>query len=68
MPDGKRLWRTEKGDLVEDDHPEALLLAYGEGDELSDDDTKQVRKQAAKPADKQASKVADKQAAAPKNK
>lgn len=73
MPDGKRLWRTEKGDLVEEGHPEALLLAYGDGDELSDGDAKNVRKaaapkQAAKPANKQSPKASDKQAAAPKNK
>lgn len=72
MPGGERLWRTEKGDLVEEGHPEAALLAYGEDDELSDEDAKNVRKSAAKqspkPANKQAPKAADKQAAAPKNK
>lgn len=73
MPAGERLWRTEAGDLVEEGHPEALLLAYGEGDELTDDDAGKVRKAPAKkaaaaPANKQASKAADKQAPAPKNK
>lgn len=72
MPDSKRLWRTEKGDLVEEGHPEAALLAYGEDDELTDEDAVLVRKesskQAAKPANKQSPKASDKQAAAPKNK
>ena len=43
MPDGTRLWRTEKGDLVEDGHPEALLLAYGVDDELAAEDRGNVR-------------------------
>lgn len=43
MPDGKRLWRTERGDLVEDSHPEAVLLAYGEDDALSEDGADKVR-------------------------
>lgn len=43
MPDGKRLWRTERGDLVEDSHPDAVALAYGEGDALSKDDADKVR-------------------------
>jgi hypothetical protein len=68
MPEGTRLWRTENGDLVEEGHPEALLLAYGEGDELSAEDAKGVRKQAPKSANKQAPKSVDKQASAPKNK
>lgn len=72
MAADKRLWRTEKGDLVEEGHPEALLLAYGEGDELSDEDAALVRKaspkQAAKPANKQAPKARDKQAPAAKSK
>lgn len=59
MPDGKRLWRTEDGRLVEEGHPDAALLAYGDGDELSDEDKKAV-KQVAKPANKQARKPADK--------
>lgn len=33
MPAGKRLWRTADGDLVEEGHPDALTLAYGDGDE-----------------------------------
>lgn len=70
MPGGERLWRTEKGDLVGEGHPEALLLAYGVDDELSTADDGNVRrsKQAAKPANKQAPKAANKQAAPPKNK
>lgn len=68
MPDGKRLWRTEKGDLVEDAHPEAVLLAYGQDDALSEEDEKLVRKQAARSTNKQAGKAADKQAAASVNK
>lgn len=48
MPDGKRLWRTERGDLVGDSHPEAVALAYGEGDALSDADADKVR--SSKPA------------------
>ena len=43
MPEGKRLWRTEKGDLVEDGHKDALMLAYGTDDDLSPDDAKMVR-------------------------
>jgi hypothetical protein len=38
-----RLWRTEKGDLVPDGHPEALVLAYGISDELADEDQGKVR-------------------------
>jgi hypothetical protein len=66
----KRLWRTKKGDLVEDGHPEAEYLAYTPGDTLSDKDKGKVRaakkapaasnKQADAPANKQASKPADK--------
>jgi hypothetical protein len=43
MPDGRRLWRTEKGGLVEDGHPEARLLAYGQDDRLIDEDAELVR-------------------------
>jgi hypothetical protein len=43
MPDGIRLWRTASGDLVEDGHPDAVLLAYGVGDPLSADDKGKVR-------------------------
>lgn len=68
MPDGQRLWRTEKGDLVADGHPDAVLLAYGTNDALTDEDASQVRKQASPSANKKAPKAADKQAAAPDNK
>lgn len=44
MPDGKRLWRTEKGDLVEDGHSEAQRLAYGVDDPLAAEDKGNVRK------------------------
>ncbi len=66
----KRLWRTKKGDLVEDGHAEAEYLAYTPGDTLSDKDKGKVRaakktpasanKQAGQPANKQATKPADK--------
>lgn len=64
MPDGKRLWRTASGSLVEDGHPDAVFLAYGPADAVNDEDkarlvevpVKAVRqsqnKQAKKPADK----------------
>lgn len=59
-----RLWRTAKGDLVEDGHPEAVSLAYGIGDEVAVEDRPLVRgaKKAAAPKDKRAAKPADKQA------
>lgn len=59
MPDGKRLWRTESGSLVEDGHPDARFLAYGPDDPLEGDDKAPV-KAARKPANKQAAKPADK--------
>lgn len=43
MPAGKRLWRTDDGDLVEDGHPDAVTLAYGQDDDLSPDDVENVR-------------------------
>lgn len=46
MPDGKRLWRTGAGDLVEDGHPDAVTLAYGSGDALADGDRARVAKAA----------------------
>lgn len=58
----KRLWRTEKGDLVEDGHPEAVTLAYGEDDEIADGET--VRSGGAKPTPKKASGHTPKKAAA----
>lgn len=56
MPDGKRLWRTADGSLVEDGHPDALTLAYGVDDPLEGDDVKAV----AKPANKQVKKPTNK--------
>lgn len=50
MPDGKRLWRTESGSLVEDGHPDAVSLAYGVDDALSDDDAALVKPKVEKPA------------------
>lgn len=38
MPDGKRLWRTADGGLVEDGHADAVVLAYGADDRLSPED------------------------------
>jgi outer membrane biosynthesis protein TonB len=35
---GKRLWRTEDGRLVEDGDADARILAYAEGDQLTEDD------------------------------
>lgn len=43
MPDNERLWRTEDGDLVPEGHPDALLLAYGVDDALTQDDIDNVR-------------------------
>lgn len=59
MPDGKRLWRTASGSLVEDGHPDAVVLAYGVDDALEGDD-KAPMKAARKPANKQASQPANK--------
>lgn len=56
MPDGKRLWRTAKGGLVEDGHPAAEFLAYGPYAPLKGDDLKAV----AKPANKQVKKPSNK--------
>jgi hypothetical protein len=55
MPDGKRLWRTASGSLVEDGHPDAVFLAYGVDDALEGDE-----KAARKPANKQVAKPANK--------
>lgn len=69
MPNGKRLWRTEKGGLVEDGHKDAVLLAYGVSDALSDEDAKlyKVKPEStttAKPVDQTTAKPkADKKAA-----
>jgi hypothetical protein len=40
---GRRLWRTEDGSLVEDGHPDAMQLAYGPDDEVSEDDQKRLK-------------------------
>lgn len=58
MPGGKRLWRTDNGGLVEDGHPDAVLLAYGVDDELSPEDAAQRKTHTAKPAAKSTSKPA----------
>ncbi|UUW87404.1 hypothetical protein [Pimelobacter simplex] len=56
----KRLWRTAKGDLVEDGHPDAVTLAYGEDDNVRDGET--IRTSAPSP---KAGKATPKKAAAP---
>lgn len=43
MPDGRRLWRTDRGDLVEDGHKDAVHLAYGVDDDPTPEDAKLVR-------------------------
>lgn len=45
-----RLWRTAAGELVGDGHPDAVSLAYAEGDELAGDDA--MSKAALKAGDK----------------
>lgn len=56
-----RLWRTEVGDLVEDGHPDARVLAYGDDDAVPDDETiRSETKQAKAPRNKQAPKPANK--------
>ena len=54
-----RLWRTADGDLVEDGHPDAKFLAYGDGDEVPEGE--QVRGKKSPPA-------ANKKSPAPANK
>lgn len=68
MPGGKRLWRTAKGDLVEDGHKEAVSLAYGADDTLDKKDESRVRKSAPAPANKKSPASANKQAAKPADK
>jgi len=55
-----RLWSTEAGDLVEDGHPDARVLA--EADDVAADETIRgtTTKQAKAPRDKQAPKPANK--------
>lgn len=56
-----RLWRTDDGDLVEDGHPDARVLAYGDADEVpADENIRTATKQAKAPRDKQAAKPANK--------
>lgn len=62
----KRLWRTEKGDLVEDGHPEAVVLAYGEDDEMAAGET--VRSVGAKATSKASGKATPKKGAEPAKK
>lgn len=65
----KRLWRTDKdGEFVLDSDPKAVLLAYGEGDEISADDEAAAKKALGKGSDKQAEKAQDKKADPPVNK
>ncbi|MFI7678560.1 hypothetical protein [Actinophytocola sp. NPDC049390] len=60
MPDGKRLWRTADGGLVEDGHPAAVSLAYGADDALSPEDAAALAEQkAAKPAANKARRPAE---------
>lgn len=63
MRTDKRLWRTEKGDLVEDGHPEAVSLAYGENDEISDNETVRGTKPPAKATPKKAAQPTPKKRA-----
>lgn len=58
MPNGKRLWRTTDGRLVEDGHKDAVRLAYGVNDALASEDAE--AKQAAAPRNKQASPAKNK--------
>ena len=71
----QHIWRTQDGALVPSGHPDAAILAYAAGDELSDHDAeakgllavypeekKAAKKAVAKPADKSVSKPADKSA------
>lgn len=63
------LWETADGRLVETGHPDAAVLAYPAGTEISDEEAeKRGLKKADKPADKQAAKSQDKQAEPPANK
>lgn len=56
-----RLWRTDAGDLVEDGHEDARVLAYGEDDEVpADEKVRADTKQAKAPRNKQAPKPANK--------
>lgn len=69
MHTDKRLWRTEKdGELVLDDDPRAVSLAYGIDDEVSSDDESAAMKALGKAADKQAEKAQDKKTQPPENK
>lgn len=56
-----RLWRTEAGDLVEDGHPDARFLAYGEDDQVEGGETVRT-------STKKAAAPENKKAPAPKNK
>jgi hypothetical protein len=63
----QHIWRTESGVLVPHGHPDARILAYAAGDELSDNDAKTrgvlavyPEKSRRKPMDKAMPKPADK--------
>jgi hypothetical protein len=69
MPDGKRLWRTDKGDLVEDGHEDAVTLAYGVDDELAESDKGKARKATTSSTEgKKTPPAANKKSPAPANK
>jgi hypothetical protein len=69
MPGGKRLWRTDKGDLVEDGHKDAVTLAYGVDDELAESDKGKVRKAATSSTEgKKTPPAENKKSPAPANK
>jgi len=63
----RHIWKTADGVLVPHGHPDAAILAYAEGDELTDHDaqargltTVYPEKAKPKPADKAVRKPADK--------
>lgn len=60
----ERIYRTRTGELVGRTHPGTSVLAYAEGDELTDDDAKAWKQR--RPADKQRRAPANKAAAAKK--
>lgn len=64
-----RLWSTEdEGELVLDNDPKARLLAYGEGDEVSESDEAAAKKAINAPSEKKAAAPVNKERAASGNK